>query len=63
MEEEIISIPKRNIKMKTKNIPEAIKKLNEVGKNLHSKNLDIINKFAGIAKSDSKTDKSEWYNQ
>lgn len=63
MEEVIISIPKRKIRLKTKNISAAIKKLEEVRKSFHLKNLEIIQKFAGIAKPDYNIDKAEWYNQ
>lgn len=63
MEEVIISIPKRKIKLRTKNIAEAIKRLNQVREKIESSKYDILKNFAGIRSSDYSSKKTDWYEQ
>ena len=63
MEEVIISIPRQHIKLRTKNVSEAIKKLIEVKKKMEQSKLDIIRNFAGIGMKDYSVKKNDWYEQ
>ena len=58
----IIEIPEyKDIKIRVKNLDEAIKKLDRLRKSLKSKNS--IKRFKGITKSGKTISEEEWYLQ
>ncbi|MBN1638360.1 MAG: hypothetical protein JW866_05300 [Ignavibacteriales bacterium] len=63
MENIIITLPKRRLKLKAKNITEAISKLKELNKDNLSKNLRIVEKYFGMFKPSKKINKTDWYEQ
>lgn len=64
MDEVIIEIPKRKIKLKAKTISEAILKLSQLDENKLFKPKKIAQEFAGLFKgSNYKVRKADWYKQ
>jgi hypothetical protein len=63
MDDIIISIPKNRIRVKAKNIPDAIRALKGLRKSLLKDKLEILRKFAGIGREGYVYNKQDWYQQ